>query len=162
MLLSLKREIWTANTTIGRLWIDGVYYSFTLEDRCRPKGVKVKKETAIPYGTYEVVMDWSEKFQRIMPHIVEVPMFTGIRIHSGNDAIDTEGCPLLGLRKEVDRVLDSKVAFDLFYKRLMTQVGMDPEQGRDLNYWKQMAATERADKIAIVIWSTPPDFHLTL
>lgn len=163
MLLSLKREIWTPHTTTSRLWVDDSWQCYVLEDRCRAKGVKIPKETAIPYGTYELVMDWSEKFKRIMPHIMDVPMFTGIRMHTGNDELDTEGCPIVGMTLAIDKVLDSKIAFAPFYAKLMQHVGYDVERAADFAYWQGLQkkqAPDHGSKMAIVIWSDKGEYSL--
>ena len=83
----------------GQMWIDGVYFGETLEDKDRyleAGEVKVPKDTAIPRGVYDVILSMSDRFKRIMPEVLEVPGFTGVRIHGGNTEADTEGCPLLG------------------------------------------------------------------
>lgn len=141
MLLTLRRERWTETSTIGRLFVNNFFECFTLEDRVRAKGVKVPKQTAIPYGTYEVVMDFSPKFQKIMPHVMDVPKFEGIRIHSGNTDIDTEGCILVGANLGKDAVLDSRIAFKRLYGLLMD-------------------AADKDEKIAIIIYSAPANYVL--
>ena len=125
MEVQVVRKIFTEKTTIGELWINGQYECETLEDRTRAPGVKVKKETAIPYGRYRLVIDFSERFQKDMPHILDVPMFTGIRIHAGNTEVDTEGCLLLGLVSEPDKVLYSRQALAHFNRVL--QFAIDKE-----------------------------------
>lgn len=85
--------------TIGKMYIDGEYFCDTLEDKVRPEGVKVYGETAIPYGTYKVVLTYSPKFKRVLPELISVPMFSCIRIHRGNWASDTLGCVLCGKNK---------------------------------------------------------------
>ncbi len=116
MKLHLKRTFLGDKYTIGRLTIDDVYFCDTLEDVERD--VKIPKETCIPRGTYKVVMDFSTRFQEVMPHILDVPNFEGIRIHAGNTAADTEGCILLGTNSTPGMVTNSRVIFGLFYDRI--------------------------------------------
>jgi hypothetical protein len=96
MELILNRILLGNESTIGELSIDSKYFSDTLEDRVRPKGEKVYGETAIPEGTYTVVLSYSPKFKKVLPEILNVPNFTGIRIHSGNTSADSSGCILVG------------------------------------------------------------------
>jgi hypothetical protein len=96
MDIQLKRIEYGTNYTIGRLYINDSFFCFTIEDKTRDAGVKVAGETSIPYGTYQVVMDMSTRFGKMMPHVLNVTGFEGIRIHSGNTDKDTEGCILLG------------------------------------------------------------------
>jgi len=114
--LLVKRLEFTANSTIGELYISGVFFCYTLEDVARASGVKIKKETAIPSGRYRVKTTFSPKYQRSMPQILDVPMFQGIRIHGGNDKNDTEGCLLLGMHKMPDRIYNCKPALDHVYE----------------------------------------------
>lgn len=105
--------------TIGRLCEGDEFLMFTCEDRVRPVGEpKVPGETAIPTGTYKVVLDYSNRFKKGMPHVLDVPGFTGIRIHPGNTEADTEGCILVGMSKSVDGVHDSRHAFEMLMRRL--------------------------------------------
>ena len=83
MELRLVRETFTAVSTIGRLMVDGLFDSYTLEDVVRD-GPKIPGRTAIPYGRYQVIIDYSNRFKRPMPLLLNVPGFTGIRIHQGN------------------------------------------------------------------------------
>lgn len=102
MKLSLQRDPSGDRATLGALRVNGSFRCFTLEDIVRERpGVsveqwKIPKQTAIPAGTYRVVIDFSEHFERDMMHVLDVPGFEGIRIHSGNTADDTDGCILVG------------------------------------------------------------------
>ena len=96
MTLTLNRILLGKEATIGELLVDDEYQMDTLEDRVRPDGEKVYGKTAISAGTYEIKLTHSPKFRRILPEILNVPNFTGIRIHAGNDTSDTEGCILVG------------------------------------------------------------------
>lgn len=104
--------------TIGRMYIDGNYECWTLEDISRP--VKIKKETCIPAGSYDLTIDYSPKYRRRMPHVLNVPYFEGIRIHSGNHDLHTEGCILLGRThtRGQDWIGESKLAVEAFFPKL--------------------------------------------
>jgi hypothetical protein len=115
MIINVKRLYKTENSTIGELTIDGVFECFTLEDRERP--VKIKNETAIPTGTYKVIINRSNRFKRLLPLLINVPNFEGVRIHPGNSNHDTEGCILVGRTRSKDYISQSRKAFDsLFIK----------------------------------------------
>ncbi|MCB6972509.1 DUF5675 family protein [Butyricimonas sp. DFI.6.44] len=109
MKLELNRIVKKPLYTIGRLFVDGEYFCDTLEDRCRDldKEEKVMNETAIPAGTYEVIVNVSAKFKRKLPLLLNVPHFTGIRIHKGNTDKDTSGCILVGENRIPGRVINS-------------------------------------------------------
>mgnify|MGYP001205387415 CR=1 FL=1 len=115
MKLTLKRVTLKKDYTIGQLYVDGVYFCDTLEDTVRNpvwgRFIKVSGKTAIPYGTYTVAVTYSNRFGTLMPEILNVPNFTGIRIHSGNTAEDTDGCVLVGVNSEVGKVTSSKAAY---------------------------------------------------
>lgn len=114
MQLKLNRIFKTNTFTIGELYINEKYVTDTLEDRVRPEGEKVYSKTAIPEGTYEVKLTHSPRFKKILPEILNVPNFSGIRIHTGNSSKDTEGCILVGTwdGEKEDWVSDSKIAFN--------------------------------------------------
>ena len=101
--LRVKREILKDTYTLGALFLVSgnaeVQVCYTLEDTVRPAGVKVQKETAIPPGTYQMRLSHSNRFKKILPEILNVPMFTGVRMHGGNTYKNTEGCILLGFAR---------------------------------------------------------------
>ena len=118
MKLRLERFEFGDTFTIGKFYIDGVFHCFSLEDKVR-QGEKVNGQTAIPNGTYDVIIDVSTRFGKQLPHILNVPNFEGIRIHAGNTSKDTEGCILLGHTwAGKDFIGNSKIAFDTFFKQL--------------------------------------------
>lgn len=116
MKVEVKRTFKGAEYTIGKLYIDGAYFCDTLEDTVR-MGAKIAGKTAIPAGTYKVKKTMSPRFKTVLPEILNVPNFTGVRIHSGNTAKDTDGCLLLGLNKSKGAVLNSKNAMAFFMDR---------------------------------------------
>ncbi len=111
MELILRRTRLRDTITTGQLYVDGAYFCFTLEDKVREqKGVSVDKwkvphETAIPYGTYEVVLQNSPRFGIDTPTLLRVPGFSEIRIHAGNTQFDTEGCIIVGYKVREDGVI---------------------------------------------------------
>lgn len=102
--------------TIGKLYIDGQYFCDTLEDPTRDLNkngvfdngeVKIKANTAIPYGNYKVIVSLSPRFRRELPRLLDVPSFSGVLIHRGNTPKDTEGCILVGENKVKGQVINS-------------------------------------------------------
>lgn len=117
MIIDVKRFEFGDNYTIGKMSIDGIFFCYTLEDKVRSE--KIKGKTAIPEGTYSVIIDKSIRFGRDMPHILNVPGFEGVRIHSGNTDADTEGCILVGMDWVKGNFISrSKEAFTKFFPRL--------------------------------------------
>ena len=100
MELKLIRSVFNAESTFGKLYLDGAFYAYTCEDTVRnlkPDGSgKIKSKTAIDYGRYEVVLSFSNHFQKYLPLLLNVKFFEGIRIHGGNTAADSLGCILVG------------------------------------------------------------------
>lgn len=125
MKLELKRIHKTENSTIGELYVNGVFECYTLEDKERE--VKVQNETAIPKGTYKVIINRSNRFKIDLPLLLKVPNFEGVRIHSGNSNHDTEGCILVGKNRSTDFIGSSRVAFkNLFEKmKLATEITIE-------------------------------------
>ncbi len=121
MELKVERKAYKKEYTIGRLYVNGVYFCDTLEDIVRKDGAKVWGKTAIPAGRYRVTMRVkSPKFSRIakygetggyMPRLLNVPDFEGILIHPGNRHTDTDGCILVGENKRKGEVVNSTGTF---------------------------------------------------
>ena len=116
MQLTLKRLHKTDTSTIGELLIDGVFECYTLEDIERL--VKIKAETAIPKGTYKVIINMSNRFKRLMPLLLNVPNFEGVRIHAGNSNHDTEGCILVGQSRNKNYIGQSRKAYAKLFKKM--------------------------------------------
>ena len=126
----IKRDKFTVKSTIGRLWIAERDFCNTLEDCDRqleiPGNVKVDKQTAIPRGRYALAIDESTRFKRLMPHILDVPQFTGVRMHKGMTAEDTEGCPVLGAHRGEDKIWDCQEVYDEFFGILTEALQVGP------------------------------------
>lgn len=116
-IISVKRKYFTNKSTIGQLTFND-FHCFTLEDTVRRNGFKIAGETAIPPGEYEVIVNYSERFKQMMPLILNVPNFQGIRIHPGNTEKDTDGCILVGNNYNPDipdLITDSRAAFNILF-----------------------------------------------
>ena len=88
--------------TLGTLYLDGKFLCYTVEDldrKIESGGTKVQGQTAIPRGEYEISVSYSNRFQKELPILMNVPQFEGIRIHGGNTAEDSEGCILVGTNR---------------------------------------------------------------
>lgn len=131
MKLQLKRRYKGANYTIGDLYIDGKWFSNTLEDTDRNltstmskdeiAKIKVYGKTAIPTGTYVIDMNivspkfgkrsWAQPYGGKVPKLLDVPGYDGVLIHPGNTADDTSGCILVGENKVKGQVIESQNTF---------------------------------------------------
>lgn len=128
MNITLIRKYKLPTYTIGKLYIDEEYFCDTLEDKDRGltddmtvseiSKIKIKKETAIPTGTYKVTITYSNRFKKNMPLINDVKGFEGIRIHSGNTDKDTEGCILVGFNKVKGNVINSRDTYNKLFSIL--------------------------------------------
>ena len=128
MELELTRSVKTNKSTIGELTVNGVFECFILEDKDRGLRkdmpiselivMKIKTRTAIPTGRYEIVVSFSDKFQKMLPLLLDVPAFAGIRIHPGNTDANTEGCLLPGKTKSPDMIGSSRVAFTVLFDKI--------------------------------------------
>lgn len=118
MRLEVRRISFKQDYTIGQLYINGQYFCDTLEDV--PREIKIPGVTAIPVGTYRMKLTWSNRFERIMPLICDVPGFVGVRIHAGNTPADTEGCILVGDNLSKGILVNSRIRFEKLMDMLMT------------------------------------------
>lgn len=122
MELRLERKYRNNNYCIDKLYVNDKYFSDVLEDPDRGltdsmsleeiKRIKIKGNTCIPYGTYNITITYSPRFKKNLPLLNNVKGFDGIRIHSGNKPQDTEGCLLPGFNKVKGQVIDSRVTTD--------------------------------------------------
>jgi hypothetical protein len=111
MKVIVERQTQDETATVGEMSIDGVHACWTLEP-AKP----------IPAGTYDLAIDWSARFNRLMPHVCDVPGYEGIRIHWGNWAKDTEGCTLVGETDGADFVGQSVAEFNELFLTLQQGV----------------------------------------
>lgn len=118
MELRVERTDFSETSTIDKLYVDDQFECYTLEDKVRP--VKIKGKTAIPAGRYEVIINFSQRFGRMLPLFLNVPNFEGVRIHPGNTAADTEGCILVGETKDAEFIGQSRLAFEGLFNKLKT------------------------------------------
>ena len=116
MLIEVKRQKSNDKCTIGKMYIDGVFECYTLEDVVRPK--KIAGQTAIPAGEYDVLINMSNRFKRLLPLLVNVPEFDGVRIHAGNTDADTEGCILVGQSATQYSIANSRAAFEKLFAKM--------------------------------------------
>lgn len=114
--LVLNRLVFTDHSTIGELSLNDEFQCYTLEDTCRNH--KIPRITAIPAGKYEVIITESERFKRLMPLLLQVQNFEGVRIHPGNVAEQTDGCILVGRIKRPNEVDESLLAFNKLFPKL--------------------------------------------
>lgn len=139
MKLLVERYKSTTNATLGKLYINGAFECYTLEDEFR--AVKVKGETRIPAGTYKLALrkegtthvHYAQRFPDIhkgMLHVTDVPGFQYILIHIGNTEKDTEGCLLVGADRDENAMTlgHSTVA----YRKMYPVVAAALEAGEDV------------------------------
>lgn len=126
MKLKLVRNTSTKGFTEGKLYVDGIFECYTIEDEDRKlesAGVKVQNLTAIPKGIYNMTISMSNRFKKFLIEVLEVNQFSGIRMHSGNSSKDTEGCIIVGSindRTNDDWIGGSKIAYEALHKKVKT------------------------------------------
>jgi len=105
MELKVVRSIRNVASTLGTMYINDEFFAYTCEDTVRnlngDRSKKIKGQTAIDAGRYEVVLSYSDHFQKYLPLLLKVPCFEGIRIHGGNTSEDSLGCILIGANSDL-------------------------------------------------------------
>jgi hypothetical protein len=129
MELLCTRRWYTSASTISDLSLNGQRECFVLEDTVRAPGVKIQNETAIPAARFRVIVDWSNRFKKYAFHILDVPNYTGVRMHSGNTDADTDGCLLVGQTRALNAIFGSHNAFVALWEKLTEQAGFSEEHG---------------------------------
>jgi len=115
MNITVERKLFTPNSTIGEMSLNGTFFCYTLEPRAdQSQG----KPFCIPAGRYTVTLAFSPRFEMTTPHVMNVPGFQEIEIHPGNYPRDTEGCCLVGATHDVDFIGNSRNTFT----KLMAQL----------------------------------------
>ena len=129
ILLKVKRLYRKPEYSISKMYINGDYFCDVAEDQDRGlysymnvgeiSKIKVKDNTAIPYGKYKVRLSMSPRFKKILPEIMNVPGFTGVRIHAGNNPkTDSSGCLLVGKNTIKGQVTNSRATMDKLMEKL--------------------------------------------
>jgi hypothetical protein len=122
MLITLERREFSVSSTIGAMYVNGLFQCYTLEDIDRKleesPSAKVQGKTAIPRGKYLVAITYSNRFRTELPLLQSVPGYEGVRIHAGNTPEDTEGCILVGTGFGADRIFNSRVALDALLRKM--------------------------------------------
>jgi len=118
MEITLQRKIHNATSTEGNLLINGKWFCHTIEDVVRAKpgewepSLKVYGKTAIPYGRYPVLVTWSNRFNRMLTGIFNVPDFEGIRIHNGTSEASSSGCVIVSYKDAKGSLINDKGAMN--------------------------------------------------
>lgn len=140
MNIVLDRRYPKSTYSIGNISINGRWECNSLEDCDRgllqtmqPWEIRARKvygETAIPKGKYRVLMDVvSPKYAAVawyktvcggmVPRLENVPGFDGVLIHTGNTALDTAGCILVGENRKKGQLVDSRACFKRLYEKML-------------------------------------------
>lgn len=123
MRVVVQRKWFTPLSTCGEMSIDGWFECDTLEP---PKKDDESKPRCIDAGTYDLTIRRSERFQRLMPHVENVPGFLGVEIHWGNIPKDTEACTLVGTTHSANFVGHSEEEFNVFFQKLVDGLAQGP------------------------------------
>ena len=137
MRITVQRRYLGETYTIGTMFINGNYFCDTLEDKVRDLNKdgdlldegeeKVYAETAIPYGKYRVILNYSPKFKRELPLLLNVKHFEGIRIHRGRTASHSSGCLIVGENKVKGQVINAEKYEVELVKRIREAISHNEE-----------------------------------
>lgn len=142
MKIKVIRTARKSTYTVGKVYIDGKYFCDSLEDTDRgvtqimpftatggvtgywvtpDHGIieKVYSKTAIPTGLYDACSYYWPKFKCYVVQLLRVPGFTGILMHNGMTADNSEGCVLLGKNNIVGRLNGDRIYMDALAARVM-------------------------------------------
>lgn len=147
--LTLKRIANRPTYCIGRLYVDRLLFSDTIEDTDRGlkdswplekiMKTKVYGETAIPKGRYKLILSvspkfknrkWAKKYGGLVPEILNVKGYSGIRIHPANFATELLGCVAPGVNSKKGQVTQSQVT----YEKLMSKY-LYPAHQKGVSMW---------------------------
>ena len=157
MDILITRKWFTHQSTISEIQVSNEFVGFVLEDIDRGLddsmplpdllARKVHGITAIPTGHYEMAINFSNKFNRLLPLLLNVKGFEGIRFHSGNVATDSDGCLLVGLTRDTDFVGQSRAAFSKWFPLIQKAIKTEKifvTLQRDKEAWRQFVGTNPA------------------
>ena len=135
MKIAVGRDLYTALSTQGQLYLDDAHECYTLEPPWKTDGSKPR---AIPNGTYPLTVRWSVEHNRHLPHVENVPGFVAIEQHIGNFPKDTLACTLVGKVRgpQADFIGQSLVAFtQLMAKYMATAVLRNSDAPEKEHIW---------------------------
>lgn len=133
------RDFYTETDTLALVLLNSKFFSYCLEDKVRHT-TKQYGATAIPAGVYEVRVTYSPRFKRMMPLIVGVPGFSGIRIHGGNKAKHTLGCPLYAKNRTL------KAEHNMIWGSMEKELTKRLLASKDKKHWIEIINTQMPAK----------------
>ena len=122
VIITLRRTEYQLERTFGNFLLNNNPVCLSLEDTVRADAAgrgKVPGRTAIPAGRYKVNLTHSARLIKMYFEIMEVPNFTGVRIHGGNTEKDTDACPLTGTKRIDNSVIGSQTALKELVKAVL-------------------------------------------
>lgn len=129
MNIVVERQWYTQKSTIGKMYINGVYFCFTLEPAYHVAPVKPR---LIEEGAFRVELLPSTHFGCIVPHVMDVPDFVAVEIHWGNFPCNTDACTLVGDTMGEDYIGNSKAT----WQALMEQFAGHKDESHTIRYTK--------------------------